>query len=88
MYIRIQICLPRFEANGVLTDVCSCFGRVVAEAIISQPRLCVEVLPLVQEGHQPHFALLYTHTPIDVQLKSLFLENLHALFHKSTSSSP
>ena len=52
MYIRIQICQPRFEANGVLTDVCSCFGRVVAEAIISQPRLCVEVLKPLKWGGQ------------------------------------
>lgn len=42
------------------------FGIVIAEAMISKSRLCIEVLPLVQEG--PHFALLYTHTPIDVQL--------------------
>ena len=39
----------RFEANGVLTDVCSCLGRVVAEAIVDQSRLSVKVLTLVEE---------------------------------------
>ena len=63
-----NVCQPRFEANRVLADVCSCFGRVVAKAVVSHPRLPIKVLPLVEERHQPHFALLYTHTPIDVQL--------------------
>ena len=52
MDVCIQVCQPRFEANGVLTDVCSCFGRVVAEAIVSQSRLPIKVLPLVQEGDE------------------------------------
>ena len=62
-----NVCQPRFEANRVLADVCSCFGRVVAKAVVSPPRLPIKVLPLVEERHQPHFALLYTHTPIDIQ---------------------
>ena len=48
--VCIQVCQPRFEANGVLADVCSCFGRVVAEAVVSQPRLPIKVLPLKKEG--------------------------------------
>ena len=44
-----NVCQPRFEANGVLADVCSYLGRVVAEAVVGEPRLCVEVLPLVEE---------------------------------------
>ena len=50
-----------------MTDVCSCFWGGEAEAVVGEPRLRVEVLPLVQEGYQPHFALLYAHTPIDIQ---------------------
>lgn len=52
MNVCIQVCQPRFKANGVLADVCSCFGGVVAEAVVGEPRLCVEVLPLVQEGDE------------------------------------
>ena len=53
-----NVCQPRFEANGVLTDVCSCFGRVVAEAIISQPRLPIKVLPLVEERYETSLTYL------------------------------
>ena len=49
VYVCIQVCHPRFEANKVLTAVCSCFGRVVAEAIVDQSRLSVKVLTLVEE---------------------------------------
>ena len=49
MDISIQVCQPCFEANRVLTDVCSYFGRVVAEAIVDQSRLSVKVLTLVEE---------------------------------------
>ena len=41
-----NVCQPLFEMNGVLTDVRSCFGRVVAEAIVGEPRLSVKVLQL------------------------------------------
>ena len=50
MDISIQVCQPRFETNGILADVGSCLGRVVAEAVVGEPRLRVEVLPLVEEG--------------------------------------
>ena len=50
--VRVQVCQSRFETNGVLTDVCSCFWGVVAKAIVSQPRLRVEVLPLIEEGDE------------------------------------
>lgn len=59
-----NVCQPRFETNGVLADVGTCLGGVVAEAVVGEPRLCVEVRPLIQEGHQPHFVLLYAHTPM------------------------
>ena len=52
MNVCIQVCQPRFETHGVLTDVRSCFGGVVAEAVVSQSRLCVEVLPLIEEGDE------------------------------------
>ena len=62
-----NVCQPRFEANRGLTDVGTYLGRVVAEAVVGEPRLCVEIQPLKEEGYQPHFALLYAHTPIDIQ---------------------
>ena len=56
------------KSYQVFGDVSSEFRCIVSEAVVCQLRLVVVVLPLVQEGYQPHFALLYTHTPIDVQL--------------------
>ena len=57
MDISIQVCQPCFEANGILTDVGSCFGRVVAEAVVGKPRLCVEVLPLMEKGYEVYRCL-------------------------------
>ena len=55
------------QTNKILSDVCSCFGRVVAEAIVSESRLLVEVLSLMEKGMKStshHRA----YPPIDAQL--------------------
>ena len=46
----ITFCQPRFKANGILTDVGSCLGGVVAEAVVGEPRLRIEVLSLMEKG--------------------------------------
>jgi len=45
-----NVCQPRFKANGILTDVGSCLGGVVAEAVVGEPRLRIEVLSLMEKG--------------------------------------
>ena len=61
-----NVCQPRFKANGILTDVGSCLGGVVAEAVVGEPRLRIEVLSLMEKGMKStsqHRA----YPPIDVQ---------------------
>lgn len=43
--------------NGVLTDVGSCLGRVVAEAVVGEFRLVVVVLPLKEEWYSDTIAV-------------------------------
>ena len=50
MDVCVSVCLRRFETNGSLTDVGTYLGGVVAEAVVSQPRLPIKVLPLKKEG--------------------------------------
>ena len=62
-----NVCQPRFKANGILTDVGFCLGGVVAEAVVGEPRLRIEVLSLMEKGMKStshHRA----YPPIDAQL--------------------
>ena len=61
------------KSYRVFGDVSSEFRCIVSEAVVCQLRLVVVVLPLLEERHQSHFALLLDDSSITITSKAVEL---------------